>query len=59
MDNLKYPRDYLLNILPAAKEIVNPSPGQHSSNILHYNLSELMQSNIVWGNMRQELLVVL
>jgi len=28
-----------LKILPAAKEIINPSPGQHSSNILHYSLS--------------------
>jgi hypothetical protein len=34
MDKLKYPKDYLLKILPAAKETVNPSPGQHSSNIL-------------------------
>jgi hypothetical protein len=59
MDKLKYPRDYLLKILPAAKKIVNPSPGQHSSNILCYNLSVLMQSNTVWGNMKQELLAVL
>jgi hypothetical protein len=59
MNKLKYPRDCPLMILPAAKETVNPSPGQHSSNILSLKSLCVNAKQHCLGHMKQGLLVVL